>query len=252
MVTGHGHGGWWEVGRLLWKSESGNRSHERSPNFLVPLGERYSGAQRQRAAMSHSPTFDFDLSITPPRVREVHAAADSNAGVTPSPEAFSCPIFQKKICPLPMTKMMIAMLRPVLLLLATIVVLATAKDVVVETKSLGSGPPVTKDNRYKAMVTLYIEGANRLRMPTGWTTREEDGADADSTFEFQPGVDVIQGWTEGVLQMNVGDRALIHVPSEKGYGAKLMDRDDLYIPANSDLLVDIEILGTVAVEEPDL
>ena len=152
--------------------------------------------------------------------------------------------------PKPMTKM-IAMLRTFLLLLVTLVVAATAQGVVVETTSPGSGPPVTKDNRYKSMVTLYIEEDDK-RTPSGWSTRQEDGAAADSPFEFQPGVNLIQGWTEGVLQMKVGERALLHVPSEKGYGARSTGSPGgaFYIPANSDLLFDIEILGTVG--EPDL
>ena len=131
-------------------------------------------------------------------------------------------------------------------------VVVVAKDVVVvETISPGDGPPVTKDHRYKSMVTLYIENKDKSKTPSGWSTRKEDGADEDTPFEFQPGVQLIQGWTQGVLQMKEGERAWLHVPSSLGYGPRPMGRPGgaFYIPGNSDLLFDIEILGKVGVAE---
>ena len=109
----------------------------------------------------------------------------------------------------------------------------------------GDGPDVTTSYKYSSMVTLYIENADKTRTPSGWSTRKEDGADQDRPFEFQPGVNLIEGWTEGVLKMKEGERALLHVPSAKGYGTRPMGRPggSFYIPANSDLLFDIEILG---------
>ena len=43
--------------------------------------------------------------------------------------------------------------------------------------------------------------------------------------------------------MKEGERAWLHVPSEKGYGAQSMGSPGgaFYIPANSDLLFDIEV-----------
>ena len=125
---------------------------------------------------------------------------------------------------------------------------ALAQDVVVETLTPGNGPAVTTDHRYRSMVTLYIENTkDKSRTPSGWSTRKEDGAPADSPFEFQPGQNLIQGWTEGVLKMKEGERALLHVPAAKGYGNKPMGSQGgaFYIPANSDLLFDIEITGKV-------
>lgn len=121
-----------------------------------------------------------------------------------------------------------------------------ASGVVVETKQAGDGPTVTKDFRYTAHVTLYIEDTEtKERTPSGWSTRKEDGASEDQPFAFQPGVNLIAGWTQGVLQMKEGERALLHVPSELGYGGRPMGSPGgaFYIPANSDLLFDIEILG---------
>ena len=95
------------------------------------------------------------------------------------------------------------------------------------------------------MVTLYIEEADGSKTPSGWSTRVSDGAAADKPFEFQPGVGLIQGWTDGVLQMKEGERAWLHVPSQLGYGSRAMGSPGgaFYIPADSNLLFDIEILS---------
>jgi hypothetical protein len=126
--------------------------------------------------------------------------------------------------------------------------LAMSQDspVRVETLSPGTGENVTREHRYASMVTLYIENtADSTRTPSGWSTRQSDGADADKPFTFQPGVQLIKGWTEGVLQMREGERALLHVPSALGYGGRPMGSPGgaFFIPANSDLLFDIEVLG---------
>ena len=115
----------------------------------------------------------------------------------------------------------------------------------VHTLNVGSGPPVTRDHRYRSMVTLYIEGQDGSKTPSGWSTRREDGAAEDKPFTFQPGVQLITGWTEGVLQMREGERAELHVPAALGYGNQPMGAPGgaFYIPAKSDLLFDIEILG---------
>lgn len=140
------------------------------------------------------------------------------------------------------------------------VVAAAAAVVVVETLTPGSGPRVTRAHSYRSMVTLYIEEKEeddggeggptpaRKRTPSGWSTRRADGAAADQPFVFQPGVNLIAGWTEGVLRMSEGERALLHVPAELGYGSSPMGTPGggvgaFYIPAHSDLLFDIEILG---------
>eukprot|EP00543_Licmophora_paradoxa_P006352 CAMPEP_0202450984 /NCGR_PEP_ID=MMETSP1360-20130828/9517_1 /ASSEMBLY_ACC=CAM_ASM_000848 /TAXON_ID=515479 /ORGANISM="Licmophora paradoxa, Strain CCMP2313" /LENGTH=160 /DNA_ID=CAMNT_0049069445 /DNA_START=86 /DNA_END=568 /DNA_ORIENTATION=- len=120
------------------------------------------------------------------------------------------------------------------------------------TKPSLAGEPVTGDHKYRSMVTLYIEQDDGSRKPSGWSTRVEDGAKIDQPFEFQPGVNLIQGWSEGVLQMKVGERALLHVPAKKGYGGRPMGRPGgaFYIPPNSDLMFDIEILEKA--REPEL
>ena len=131
-------------------------------------------------------------------------------------------------------------------LFSLVFLFAAATEVVVETLKTTEGPQVTKNYRYEAHVTLYIEDKEtKERTQSGWSTRKEDGASHDQPFAFQPGVNLIVGWTDGVLQMKEGERALLHVPSQLGYGARPMGSPGgaFYIPANSDLLFDIEILG---------
>jgi len=123
--------------------------------------------------------------------------------------------------------------------------MASSQEVVVKTITPSSGVPVTKQHRYTSKVTLYIEEDDKSKTPSGWSTRKEDGAAADSFFDFQPGVNLIQGWTQGVLQMKEGERAWLHVPAPLGYGSSPMGSPGgaFYIPANSNLLFDIEVFG---------
>jgi FKBP-type peptidyl-prolyl cis-trans isomerase len=121
-----------------------------------------------------------------------------------------------------------------------------AKDVKVEVQSAGSGPAVIRGSSYSSHVTLYIDNDDGTKTPSGWSTRASDGASADQPFSFSPGVGLIEGWTEGVLQMKEGERSWLYVPSEKGYGAQTLGTPGgpgFYIPANSNLAFDIEILG---------
>uniref|UniRef100_A0A6B2LXJ5 peptidylprolyl isomerase n=1 Tax=Arcella intermedia TaxID=1963864 RepID=A0A6B2LXJ5_9EUKA len=54
---------------------------------------------------------------------------------------------------------------------------------------------------------------------------------------------MIEGWTQGALQMRVGERARVHVPPQLGYGGQTMGTPNgaWYIPANSHLCFDLEI-----------
>jgi FKBP-type peptidyl-prolyl cis-trans isomerase len=111
-------------------------------------------------------------------------------------------------------------------------------SVVKEVLKAGNGPQVTKDYRYKAHVTLYIEKNGQLT-PSGWSTA------GGAPFEFRPFENLIQGWSEGVVQMKEGERAKLHVPAAKGYGPKEIKSPSFHVPSNSDLCFDIEILGRV-------
>lgn len=116
----------------------------------------------------------------------------------------------------------------------------------VEVINAGSGAEVTRGPMYSSHVTLYIHNEDGSKTPSGWSTRKSDGAPADQPFAFSPGVGLIEGWTEGVLKMKEGERSWLFVPAEKGYGSQQLGTPGgpgFYIPANSDLAFDIEILG---------
>ena len=50
---------------------------------------------------------------------------------------------------------------------------------------------------------------------------------------------MIQGWDQGLLGTKVGDRMIIAIPPELGYGAQAVGG---VIPANATLLFDVEVL----------
>jgi FKBP-type peptidyl-prolyl cis-trans isomerase 2 len=93
---------------------------------------------------------------------------------------------------------------------------------------------VSGKHAYDAQVTLFIEEADGSTTPSGWSTRKEGGGDG-RPFSFTPGQGLIEGWTEGVLKMREGERAKIHVPSEKGYGGAPQGQKGggWYIPASA-------------------
>merc|ERR1712188_163349 len=51
---------------------------------------------------------------------------------------------------------------------------------------------------------------------------------------------VIKGWDEGVIQMSLGERAVLHISSDFGYGANGAGAD---IPPNADLEFDVRLVA---------
>jgi FK506-binding protein 1 len=56
---------------------------------------------------------------------------------------------------------------------------------------------------------------------------------------------VIQGWDEGVARMSLGEKAMLHISSECAYGSE--EVSDGLIPANSDLVFEVELLAVGSV-----
>ena len=72
-------------------------------------------------------------------------------------------------------------------------------------------------------------------------TQFDSSRDRGKPFEFQIGVgQVIKGWDQGVIQMSVGQRAKLCIPSALGYGRRGAGGK---IPPNADLIFDVELIA---------
>ena len=72
-------------------------------------------------------------------------------------------------------------------------------------------------------------------------TKFDSSRDKGQPFTFTIGVgQVIKGWDEGVLTMKVGGRRNLFIPAALAYGARSPGAG---IPANADLLFDVELLS---------
>ena len=61
----------------------------------------------------------------------------------------------------------------------------------------------------------------------------------DNGFSFAIGSGVIQGWSEGTVDMKVGEVRRLYIPSDMGYGEFGAGET---IPPNADLIFDVELL----------
>jgi len=60
-------------------------------------------------------------------------------------------------------------------------------------------------------------------------------------FKFTVGIgQVIKGWDEGVLQMSIGEKAVLKITSDYGYGSRGAGN---VIPPNADLIFEVQLLG---------
>ena len=105
---------------------------------------------------------------------------------------------------------------------------------------------VTKETIKPGDGTTFPQKGDRLTMHyTG--TLADGGKQFDSSvsrgtpFQFVIGIgQVIEGWDQGVIQMSLGEKAILKITSDFGYGAEGAPGA---IPPNADLNFEVELLA---------
>lgn len=107
----------------------------------------------------------------------------------------------------------------------------TSSGLQYEDIAVGAGPSPQKGKR----VTVHYTGT----LADG--TKFDSSRDRNEPFDFVIGVkQVIAGWDEGVMSMQVGGRRKLVIPGSLGYGARGYPG---LIPPNAELHFDVELLG---------
>jgi peptidylprolyl isomerase len=87
------------------------------------------------------------------------------------------------------------------------------------------------------------EGQKVVVHYTGWLpdgTKFYSSVDRGEPYSFEIGVgEVIKGWDEGVMSMNIGGKRMLFIPPELGYGSRGAGN---VIPPHAPLIFEVELL----------
>jgi len=116
--------------------------------------------------------------------------------------------------------------------------ISAAQNVDIKTIKQGAGEPVKK----RQLVKVHY---------TGWlvdSTKFDSSRDRGEPLEFVLGADqVIKGWDIGIEGMKPGEIRSLKIPSALAYGSNAVGP----IPANSDLLFEVELVSAQKSLDPD-
>jgi len=113
-----------------------------------------------------------------------------------------------------------------------------AQQVDVKTVKAGSGEPVKKRQLIKVHYTGWLKDS----------TKFDSSRDRNEPLEFVLGAgQVIKGWDIGIEGMKQGEIRRLKIPAALAYGNNEVGP----IPANSDLLFEVELVGAQKILEPD-
>ena len=87
---------------------------------------------------------------------------------------------------------------------------------------------------------FFIQSITSIICNAVYRQKFDSSVDKGRPFKFQIGVGrVIKGWDEGVLKMSKGEKAILQISWEYGYGAKGYPG---VIPARQDLRFEVQLL----------
>lgn len=92
------------------------------------------------------------------------------------------------------------------------------------------------DSNYEEVATTYNKFDERRKLGGGYEP---------VPMQYSPDAGLIAGFKEGLLNMEIGEKARIFIPAHLGYGSQGSGP----IPPNSDLVFDLEIVGVAEQQE---